>query len=191
MKYKQPATIYIALPLVLLMIIIVSTIPKTGKFQLKNSSPSNKQKNFETSKPIIINFTKYLDESLPFSSFTISPKIDGIVSTAGSKLVFTPKGEFVSNTGYSVKVSGAKSIVGEILPNIDFTFTAGKQVMSSFEKQLPYENDSFIAERLSDATIVLTIKKIDEDDEIVTSATEFLATKGIKPERINVLFLER
>lgn len=61
--------------------------------------------------PISFSYNKPLDPAL-VSSFTLSPYVDGVLTVAGSKLTFTPKGTYTIGVTYTATIKSPRAADG-------------------------------------------------------------------------------
>jgi uncharacterized protein YkwD len=80
---------------------------------------------------IAISFSDEMDHADTEAHFAISPEVDGSLSWEGADLVFTPTARLEPGARYSISVTGAHDIDGNVLggkANFSFLVQAGAQV---------------------------------------------------------------
>lgn len=159
--------------------------PTTPVFKLSYVSPAKASVNSPVGKPIRFTFTHTIDDNKPYTSINISPKIDGAAVVNGNWIEFKPASLLVGQTKYTVTIVGAKSVSGKVLQDTNTSFTTGDQVLSDFEKSLPYTTDGYTIDRLRDGTITVFILSAPAET-YKQEALKLLRSNGIDTSKVLV-----
>lgn len=96
------------------------------------------------SSPIMITFSRYMDQDSVRSAFSISPAVSGTFSFQGLKMVFAPSASLASGTTYEVRVgSAAKDLDGRGLDSGTFGWFFTTEGMSDDKRTLGSGADNF------------------------------------------------
>lgn len=152
---------------------LVSTLPKNGA---QSYSPDGK---------VEFTFSDVLDETTPYDSFSITPRVEGRVDVSATSIAFIPSVALDQSTNYSVSIKNIRAVSGEVVSVKDFSFRTGERVLSKFEKSLPYDAGDYTIDLLENGLISVYIAN-PPFEENKKAALDYLSDKGIASSRIKV-----
>lgn len=193
---KKVITISIIVVMCILMffgiLYLVSTNNTTQTFSLHKTNPVNYSKDVNVNTEITLDFTQPLSKKESTNTVEVLPNTYLVKTVNDTTLVLKPKVNLKENTQYVIKISNIESLSGEKIEPITLIFTTGKDTTERtvFIKSLPYQGDGFYLEFDNTTnTFIVTIQK-NPYDKYKQNALNYLNSKNINTNTVNVEYRE-